>query len=199
MNKVTVKIHGAEYPMVGEKSEKHMISVAAFVDTEMNKIGEANKRLSSSQVAILAAINITDELFDCADALEKVEKENEELKKKVGNSGEEYKLEIKELEYHLENKDKENKNHISKIEELNKLIEEQKKEIEQLKNGTNLSKQEVEDLKNEIKELKSSVEMAEEKANVAEQLSSKFQNDAYKLQLEKIEIENELKYLRAMK
>ena len=46
MNKVTVKIHGAEYPMVGEKSEKHMISVAAFVDTEMNKIGEANKRLS---------------------------------------------------------------------------------------------------------------------------------------------------------
>ena len=28
MNKVIVKINGSEYPMVGEKSEQHMINVA---------------------------------------------------------------------------------------------------------------------------------------------------------------------------
>ena len=39
--------------------------------------------------------------------------------------------------------------------------------------------------------------IAEEKARVAEQMSSKFQNDAYRVQLEKIEIENELKFYKA--
>ena len=39
--------------------------------------------------------------------------------------------------------------------------------------------------------------IAEEKARVAEQMSSKFQNDAYRVQLEKIEIENELKFFKA--
>ena len=37
MNKVIVKINGSEYPMVGEKSEEHMIKVAKYVDQEMRK------------------------------------------------------------------------------------------------------------------------------------------------------------------
>ena len=41
--------------------------------------------------------------------------------------------------------------------------------------------------------------IAEEKARIAEQMSSKFQNDAYRVQLEKIEIENELKLYKATK
>ncbi len=48
-----------------------------------------------------------------------------------------------------------------------------------------------------IEELKNRAEEAEKKAKIAEKMSSKFQNDAYRVQLEKIEIENELKYLRA--
>lgn len=199
MNKVIVKINGAEYPMVGEKSEKHMIKVASFVDQEMNKIEESNPRLSSSQVAILSAINIADDLFDCSSEYDKLIKENEELSKKVGNSGEEYKSEIEQLKLTLQEKEKESKINISQIQELNKFMEEQKNEIDELKNRTDLSKQAVDDLKNEIIELKSKLEIAEEKATVAEKLASKFQNDSYKLQLEKIEIENELKYLRAKK
>ena len=35
MNKVIVKINGSEYPMVGEKSEQHMLNVARFVDEEI--------------------------------------------------------------------------------------------------------------------------------------------------------------------
>ena len=51
--------------------------------------------------------------------------------------------------------------------------------------------------KSEIEELKEQVTILEEKAAVAEKLSSKFQNDAYRVQLEKIEIENEVKFLKA--
>ena len=49
----------------------------------------------------------------------------------------------------------------------------------------------------EVNELKDLTKIAEEKARVAEQMSSKFQNDAYRVQLEKIEIENELKFYKA--
>ena len=52
-------------------------------------------------------------------------------------------------------------------------------------------------MKVEVDELKDLTNIAEEKARVAEQMSSKFQNDAYRVQLEKIEIENELKFYKA--
>lgn len=89
MNKVMVKIHGVEYPMVGDKSEKFMISIADFVDKEMDKITRQNPKLSLSVAAILTALNISDLLFECSDENEKLIKANEELSKKVGASNEE--------------------------------------------------------------------------------------------------------------
>lgn len=56
MNKVMVKIHGAEYPMVGDKSEKFMISIADFVDKEMDKITRQNPKLSLSVVVDINCI-----------------------------------------------------------------------------------------------------------------------------------------------
>ena len=56
---------------------------------------------------------------------------------------------------------------------------------------------EIEEYKVENDELKDLTNIAEEKARIAEQMSSKFQNDAYRVQLEKIEIENELKFYKA--
>ncbi|OJT88328.1 cell division protein ZapA, partial [Clostridioides difficile] len=66
MNKVMVKIHGAEYPMVGDKSEKFMISIADFVDKEMDKITRQNnpKIELIKLTAILTALNISDLLFE---------------------------------------------------------------------------------------------------------------------------------------
>ena len=58
---------------------------------------------------------------------------------------------------------------------------------------------EIEEYKVENDELKDLTNIAEEKARIAEQMSSKFQNDAYRVQLEKIEIENELKLYKATK
>ena len=65
MNKVMVRINGSEYPMVGPKSERHMLSVASYVDQEMTKAMEKNPKLSSSVAAILTALNIADVFFEC--------------------------------------------------------------------------------------------------------------------------------------
>lgn len=199
MNKVMVKINGAEYPMVGEKSEQHMISVASYVDKEMSKVIESNPRLSSSVAAIVTAVNITDILFECSHENEELTKKNEELSNKAGSSDEEIQLEMTKLQILLKKKEKEEEDYNIKIKELNKVIENQKSQIKDLGNRTESTKEEVDSYKCEIEELKTQLEEAEEKAVVAEKLSSKFQNDAYKVQLEKIEIENEVKYLRAKK
>ena len=84
MNKVIVKINGSEYPMVGPKSEEHMLKVAKYVDQEIRKNNEANPKLSTSVAAILSAVNIADVLFECGEENDELSKENEELKKKVG-------------------------------------------------------------------------------------------------------------------
>ena len=97
MNKVIVKINGSEYPMVGEKSEQHMLNVARYVDEEIKRISEANPKLSTSVLAILSAVNIANELFECGEENDKLSKENEELNKKVGTGEEELKLEMNKL------------------------------------------------------------------------------------------------------
>lgn len=199
MNKVMVKINGNEYPMVGEKSEKHMLNVASYVDKEMTKVTEANPRLSTSMAAILSAINIADIFFECSGENEELFKENEELKRKVGNSDDELKLEMKKLQLALQNKEKEKEELKANIEELNNTIAQQKSQIEEVGNRVESSKDELGSYKLQIEELKEQATQAEEKAKVAEKMSSKFQNDAYRVQLEKIELENEVKLLRATK
>ena len=199
MNKVVVKINGSEYPMVGEKSEQHMINVARYVDEEIRRLSEANPKLSASVVAILSAVNIANELFECGEENDKLSKENKELKKKVGTGEEELKLEMKKLQLALQNKAKSEEDLNNRIAELNKSIEEQKNKISKLESDIQLKDKQIEAQKIEVDELKDLTNIAEEKAKVAEQMSSKFQNDAYRVQLEKIEIENELKFYKATK
>lgn len=197
MNKVIVNINGSEYPMVGPKSEEHMLRVARYVDQEIRKITTANPKLSTSSASILSAINIADVFFECCDENEELLKENEELNKKVGTGEEELKLEMRKLELSLQGKAKSEEDLKTKIEELNKLIEEQKSKISKLESDIQSKDKQIEEYKVEADELKDLTKIAEEKARVAEQMSSKFQNDAYRVQLEKIEIENELKFFKA--
>ena len=194
MNKVIVKINGSEYPIVGEKSELHMLKVGRYVDSEMTKAMENNPKLSTSQAAVLTAINITDTFFECCEENEELVKENEELNKKVGATDGEIRFEVNKLKLRIsqlkENEEKSNKS----IEELNKTIEVKDKEKTEL-NELLINKAEaINSYKNEIEELKKLLEEANQEAEISQKMCSKFQNDAYRIQLEKIEIENELKF-----
>ncbi len=50
-NKLTVKIHGFEYKLISDDPKNYMKSVANYVDTRMNDIAAANKKLSTSMSA----------------------------------------------------------------------------------------------------------------------------------------------------
>ena len=60
-NTVTVRIYGQEYTISGDMPREYIIKIADIVNEKMTEIGEGGN-LPVSQVAILAGINIADEL-----------------------------------------------------------------------------------------------------------------------------------------
>ncbi|MCK4772170.1 MAG: cell division protein ZapA [Candidatus Latescibacteria bacterium] len=60
---VKVTIYGTEYPVKGDADPDYIKEVAAYVDDKMREVASGLSVKSSTKVAILAALNITDELF----------------------------------------------------------------------------------------------------------------------------------------
>ncbi|MFQ5706172.1 MAG: cell division protein ZapA [bacterium] len=64
-NVLKINIYGTEYPIKGdaETNREYIQKVAEYVDQKMREIDQNTQSKSSLKVAILAALNITDELF----------------------------------------------------------------------------------------------------------------------------------------
>jgi len=62
-NRVTVEIMGEEYTIKGSGLPKSMEQAARHVDELMRSLAEKNRQLSSYKIAVLAAINLADELL----------------------------------------------------------------------------------------------------------------------------------------
>jgi cell division protein ZapA len=73
-NRVTVKIFGQNYRLMGNVSTDHIEKVAQFVDQKMGEVAEKNPSLDTAKISVLSAINITDEYF-------KLQREYEEVLK----------------------------------------------------------------------------------------------------------------------
>ena len=58
-----VNIYGAEYPIKGDVDVDYIRQVAEYVDRKMREVDQTTAAKSSLKVAILAALNIADELF----------------------------------------------------------------------------------------------------------------------------------------
>jgi cell division protein ZapA len=62
-NVLKVRIYGAEYPVRGYADANYIKQVADYVDKKMREVDKTIRVDSSLRVAILASLNITDELF----------------------------------------------------------------------------------------------------------------------------------------
>ena len=60
---VKVNIVGDEYSIRSEESPEHTRAVAAYLDGVIKSVLDAHARLEPNKAAILAALQITDELF----------------------------------------------------------------------------------------------------------------------------------------
>ena len=61
-NRITVSICGDEYTFVAEESTAYMEQVAALVDKKMGEV-IAGAKVGRSDAAVLAAVNLADELL----------------------------------------------------------------------------------------------------------------------------------------
>jgi len=62
-NVVQVQIFGHTYTIKGEADQEYILGIAAYVDRKMREVTEKLPVASLSKVAILASLNIADELF----------------------------------------------------------------------------------------------------------------------------------------
>ncbi|MCU0607567.1 MAG: cell division protein ZapA [Candidatus Edwardsbacteria bacterium] len=60
---IKVEIYGSEYRIKGDADGEYIKRVAAFVDERMRQVSQLTTDSAVSKIAILAAINIADELF----------------------------------------------------------------------------------------------------------------------------------------
>lgn len=63
VNRVSVRIMDEDYVIRGNAGTAHIEKVAAYVDLKMKQLGLKNPCLSPKKTAVLAAVNIADELF----------------------------------------------------------------------------------------------------------------------------------------
>jgi len=62
-NQLRVNIFGAEYVLKSDENQEYVVEIANYVDQKMREIDRSQAINSNLKVAILAALNIADELF----------------------------------------------------------------------------------------------------------------------------------------
>jgi cell division protein ZapA len=62
-NEVRVQIFGTSYTIRGEADQAYVQRVASYVDAKMREINEKLPVASVAKVAVLASLNLADELF----------------------------------------------------------------------------------------------------------------------------------------
>jgi cell division protein ZapA len=80
-SKVSVKIYGQEYTIAGGDSGDRVVIVANHVDKMMNELAKGMPSVSVSSLAVLTAVNVTNDLFEAKDHIDELESMITNLKK----------------------------------------------------------------------------------------------------------------------
>ena len=65
---IPVEIHGVRYPVRSGLDPDYVTQLAAFVDEKIRAAADTTPTGDSLRLAVLAALNIADELFRCRDS-----------------------------------------------------------------------------------------------------------------------------------
>jgi cell division protein ZapA len=70
---VKIEIFDQVYNVNAEQNEEYLKQIAAYVDAKMREVAQATRMVDSVKVAVLAALNIADELYTCRQRQERIE------------------------------------------------------------------------------------------------------------------------------
>ena len=180
MYKISVDINGMTYNLKGDKDEKYLFGVANFVDNKIKEISSKKTGLSLLDSTVLAAVNITDELFECGYELENIEK----TQKSVSEENSSLKSELNELKEKVEQLLKEKSNieieFANKEKELKERYKNEESYYNALENDLEIAKKQVEDLDKKLSETTVEKEQALNKnADLLEEMEKIKSNHSY--------------------
>jgi cell division protein ZapA len=69
-HRVIVSIFGKEYSLVSEVDPEYIHRTASYLDSKMREVSENYPNIPETRIAVLAALNIADELFRAREDLE---------------------------------------------------------------------------------------------------------------------------------
>lgn len=58
-----IEIYDQSYNVAAEQNEEYLQELAAYVDSKMRTVAESTRLVDTVKVAVLAALNIADEMF----------------------------------------------------------------------------------------------------------------------------------------
>ena len=79
--KVGVRIYGQDYTISGERDEQTIVEIAAYVDAKMREIGRFFAGGAQGSLAVLAAVNVADELFEAKEKIAELEAAKAQMEK----------------------------------------------------------------------------------------------------------------------
>lgn len=71
---VKVRIFNQQYPVRGGQDADYVEILASYVDGKMREISTGTQTVDSLKVAVLAALNIADELFQARDEVNEIDR-----------------------------------------------------------------------------------------------------------------------------
>ena len=84
MKKVSeLRIYGHRLTVKSEEGEEYLRAVEDYLNTKMEEVKENTKAVSTLDLALLAALNITGEVIKSKEILERLGRKSEELAQKI--------------------------------------------------------------------------------------------------------------------
>ena len=71
--KMKIDIYDQSYNVNADQNAEYVTELAAYVDLKMREVAEATRTVDSLKVAVLAALNIADELFTMRERQQQIE------------------------------------------------------------------------------------------------------------------------------
>ena len=68
-----IDIYDQSYNVNADQNEQYVKELAAYVDTKMRQVADATHMVDSLKVAVLAALNIADEMFTLRERTQQIE------------------------------------------------------------------------------------------------------------------------------
>ncbi|MDR3242351.1 MAG: cell division protein ZapA [Clostridiales Family XIII bacterium] len=194
-SKISLKIYGQEYTIAGEKSGEHITRVAKFVDEKMRRISSGFSSGTVSDLAVLTAINIADDMFSADDENCEIRAKNEQLKKDVQHYvklWDDAKKSFSRLAIDAKEMTDQRSALNRRYEETRNALEKIKLEFEELEQKAGALEKENEELAERVNSQENGEDSSEERIRELENKCREMESSFFDLQMENIRLSDEL-------